>query len=99
MYQMSDRELNDLKQLILSVEKNLDAKLDDVIFEVRKDHEPRIKTLETSIIPPDDVARMKDIVEAFGNWRFLFKFFAIMGGVISFFVTAVYVIVKTIKLL
>ena len=96
---MSERELHDLKQLILSVENNLSADISNLKDEVRKSHEPRLKDLEQVMPSAEEAEKIKDIIENFGNWRFLFKFFTIMGAVISFFVTVSYIIVKIVKTL
>ena len=97
MYQMSERELHDLKQLILSVESNLSSDISNLKDEVRKSHEPRLKDLEQVMPTAEEAIKIKEVVESFGNWRFLLKFFTIMGGVISFFVTVSFIVVKLVK--
>ena len=106
MFIMSDREYDELRLLIINTKNDLSYKIDDVAHqiekvsdEVKKSHEPRLKDLEQVMPSAEEAVKIKEIIESFGNWRFLFKFFSIMGAVISFFVTISYIIVKIVKAL
>ena len=97
---MSEQQAYELQKSldeIKSGQEKLFQKLSYLEDRVYKDHDEKLKELKDLSPSERDIERFQAVADALGNWRFLMKFFGVLGAVFTASVTMVYYLVELIK--
>ena len=97
---MSEQQAYELQKSldeIKSGQEKLFRKLAALENKVYNDHSDKLQELKELAPSEKDIERFQAVADALGNWKFLMKFFGVLGAVFTASVTIVYYLVQLVK--
>ena len=96
-FQKTLEEIKSGQEKLFRKNGDLFKKLSSLEDRVYRDHHDKLKELEELTPTEKDIERFQAVADALGNWRFLFKFFGVIGTIFTLSVTILYYIVELVK--